>query len=168
MTWYLLNTKPRNEQRAYENIQSQGYEAFYPTYQNSRLVKGRRTEKIEALFPGYLFVNTDNEHANFNALRSTRGIYDFVRFGGKIAEVSKQLIQQLKNNLAQLQHSAAENSSHKLKRGDAVMITEGSFKGLQAIFEVEDGLERSVIFISLLAKQTKLTLSNAEFVKQSA
>lgn len=168
MTWYLLNTKPRNEQRACKNIQHQGYDAFYPVYKNTRLVKGSRTEKTEALFPGYLFVNTTDQHANFNALRSTRGVYDFVRFGGKIAEVNEQLIHQLKSNLAQLQNEAAANSAHNLKQGDAVTITEGPFRGLSAIFATEDGLERSVLLINLLHKQSELTLTNTAFEKQSA
>jgi len=168
MPWYLLNTKPRNEARACENIQNQGYQAFYPDYQNTRLKNGKRTTQTEALFPGYLFVNIADNKANFNALRSTRGVYDFVRFGGNLAQVSESLIQQLQSNLAALQNAAAANSDANLAMGDAVVITDGPFNGLHAIYQKQDGLERSVLFINLLEKQTKLTLKNTEFKKQSA
>lgn len=168
MPWYLLNTKPRNEARACENVKNQGYQAFYPDYQNTRLKNGKRTSQKEALFPGYLFVNITDEKANFNALRSTRGVYDFVRFGGELAKVSDALVQQLQSNLASLQNAAAANSDANLKAGDAVAITNGPFNRLSAIYQKQDGLERSVLFVKLLEKQTKLTLKNTEFKKQSA
>jgi transcriptional antiterminator RfaH len=30
MQWFVLTTKPREEQRAYDNLTSQGHEVFYP------------------------------------------------------------------------------------------------------------------------------------------
>ena len=120
------------------------------------------------LFPGYLFVNVAGNKANFNALRSTRGVYDFVRFGGQLAQVNQALISQLQSNIASLQHAAAANSATNLHKGDIVTITDDPFNGLSAIYQTQDGLERSVLFIKLLEKQTKLTLKNTEFKKQSA
>ena len=37
--WFVLTTKPREEQRAYDNLTSQGYEVFYPKI--TKVVKKR-------------------------------------------------------------------------------------------------------------------------------
>ena len=46
--WYLLSTKSRSENIAYDNLNNQGHETFLPTLTH--------TNKPKALFPGYIFV----------------------------------------------------------------------------------------------------------------
>jgi transcription elongation factor/antiterminator RfaH len=113
--WYLLTTKPRSEQRASDNLEAQGYEAFFPQFKNTRLLSGKRVQKVEALFPGYLFVKVEltSAQTNFNALRSTRGVGNFVCFGSDPSVVSEQLIAQLKQNLTQSIEVAQKNQHRK-------------------------------------------------------
>jgi len=163
MTWYVLTTKPRSEKRAQENLQNQGLEVFYPEFENTRLRQGKKTKTIEALFPGYVFINLNTEQANFNSIRSTRGVGAFVRFGMELATLSDTLIDKLK---ADTEITAKASAEKMLKTGDKVTITEGPFAGLDAIYQCDDGLERSVLLLQLIQKQSKLVISNTEFEKK--
>jgi transcriptional antiterminator RfaH len=71
--WFVLTSKPREEQRAYDNLTMQGYGVFLPKM--AQITK-KRDKKIalKPLFPNYLFIQLDKQVANFNAIRSTRGI----------------------------------------------------------------------------------------------
>ena len=49
--------------------------------------------------------------------------------------------------------------------GDSVVITEGAFEGLQAIFSEPDGEARSMLLLNLLNKQIKQSVKNTDFRK---
>jgi transcriptional antiterminator RfaH len=89
--WYLLTSKPREEQRAYDNLTIQGHEVFLP-----KVAKGVKTVALQPLFPNYLFIQLDKQVANFNTIRSTRGIGSFVRFGLNQAVIGNGIIDDIK------------------------------------------------------------------------
>ena len=70
---FVLTSKPREEQRAHDNLTSQGYEVFLPKISKISKRQGKKSVSLAPLFPNYLFINLDPEQANFNAIRSTRG-----------------------------------------------------------------------------------------------
>ena len=95
--WFVIYCKSREELRAQQNLENQQIHAFFPKIRKQKLTRGKKTIVEEALFPSYLFIFADQEDLNFTRIRSTRGINDFVRFGGEIATVSEKLIKQLKD-----------------------------------------------------------------------
>jgi transcription antitermination factor NusG len=58
-SWFLVQTKPKQEIRALKNLQLQGLGAFCPLVQVEKLYAGRRRVSQEVLFPNYLFVQFD-------------------------------------------------------------------------------------------------------------
>ena len=55
--WYVAHTKPREEFRALENIERQGFEPYLPTLRRDKIIRGALAVKIEPLFARYLFIN---------------------------------------------------------------------------------------------------------------
>lgn len=53
-----------------------------------------------------------------------------------------------------------------LQIGDKVLITEGPFRGLDAIFQNYDGKDRAIILLNVLNKPTKLVLSPDHFSRE--
>ena len=49
--------------------------------------------------------------------------------------------------------------------GQKVSVTDGPFKGIEAVFELEDGDARSIVLIEILGKQTRLNLLNTSLCK---
>ncbi|MDB5729347.1 MAG: hypothetical protein JWQ00_2552, partial [Noviherbaspirillum sp.] len=50
MSWYLIQTKPKQEFRALEQLENQGYTCFLPTLQVEGLITDKLHLCIEPLF----------------------------------------------------------------------------------------------------------------------
>jgi len=49
--------------------------------------------------------------------------------------------------------------------GDKINITEGPFKGLQALYSHTDGQQRAIVFINLLHQQIPTSVANTQIQK---
>lgn len=153
--WYLLHCKARQEARAKLNIENQGITTCFPQISVQKLRRGKRTTVNEPLFPNYLFIQVEQEQVNFNALRSTRGVSGFVRFGGVPAEVPGSVMQQLLDIEASEELSEV---SSQFKAGSRVQVEEGPFSGLQAVYQLPKGEERCLVLLDMLGKQQRIEI----------
>lgn len=149
-SWYLVQCKPRQDERAEEHLGRQGFTCFRPQCRRERLRRGRRGISGESLFPGYLFIQLAASD-NWAPLRSTRGVSRLVGFGGLPLPVSDELI-------AQLQERIESPPTPILKAGDRVRISSGSLTELDAIFLAMDGDERVTLLMTLLNREHRLSL----------
>lgn len=160
--WYLVYCRPKQELRAQQHLANIGFDSYVPTL----LVKKQRARKLvdskELLFPRYLFLNVDLD-TDLSVVKSTRGVTDFVRFGGKIARVPADLIKQLTEQQIELQRSRADQQC--FFAGDQLNISEGPYAGLPALFDMADGDERSIVFINMLNQQVRLNIENIALSK---
>lgn len=159
VAWYLVQCKPRQDVRAQEHLERQGYPCFRPLRQYECIVRGRRQVNIQSLFPGYLFIALAAD-ANWAPLRSTRGVARVVGFGGAPVEVDARLI-------SQLQQRAEQAPAPVLQEGQSVRITEGGYAELDAIFIAMDGDERVILLLNLLNRQQQVSVSLASITKAS-
>lgn len=72
-TWYLVQSKPRNEARALENLLRQGYETYLPLIEVERLQRGKLLKKQEPLFSRYLFLHLEEGNDNWGPIRFDPG-----------------------------------------------------------------------------------------------
>ncbi len=146
--WYLIKTKPRQEKKAKQNLENQGYVAFSP------MVK--INERLVILFPGYLFVRLNEKTQNFSPINSTKGVSYFVKFGLNFAKVPSSVIEFIKTN----QHISADKLKNldKLKPGDKVQISDGVFKNWVAIFKCYKPDDRVILLMNLLGNEQSLSL----------
>jgi transcriptional antiterminator RfaH len=163
--WLLLQVKPRQELRALENLERQNGECYCPQIQVEKLSRGKRIKVKEPLFPGYLFINAQPEQngLTYTSIRSSRGVSNIVGFGVEPIKIPEALIAGIKQREQPgLMCLKAEGLPQV---GDQVEILDGPFKGLQAIYSSADGLQRSIVLISLLHQQTPASLLNAQIEK---
>ncbi len=162
-TWFLLQTKSRQEGRAVENLERQGINCFCPRINIEKISRGRRKVVDEALFPGYLFVCFDRHSVSATTVRSTRGVSNFVSCAGAPVVVPKELIESLQQRACQQQDMA--EIAGAFKTGDHLEILEGPFRGLNAIFTQPDGDSRAIVLINLLNQKVKAVMSFASLQK---
>ena len=153
MTWYALQLKPAQGDRAVVNLQNQEIACFYPKITVEKIRAGKRTRKLEPLFPGYLFVHLEQTDPMWAKLRSTRGILRVVSFNNKPAGIADEVIQHIRDGLDKV----AEQGG--IKPGQTVELDDGPFRGISAIFQAYDGEERAIVLISFMQKQQKITVS---------
>ncbi|MCL6393982.1 transcription/translation regulatory transformer protein RfaH, partial [Pectobacterium atrosepticum] len=112
------------------------------------------------LFPNYLFVEFDPEVIHTTTINATRGVSHFVRFGAHPAIVPSSVIHQL--SIYKPEGVVDPETPYP---GDSVIITEGAFEGLKAIFTEPDGETRSMLLLNLLNKEVKQSVKNTGFRK---
>lgn len=142
--WYVINTKPKNEDRAASNLISGGIETLAPKLKLKKYKNNRFVTVIEPMFPGYIFAKFDPVD-EFRLVKYTRGVKTIVHFGERIVPIHEDLIDFIKSRL---ENGVATIQRKPLLRGDKIVIKDGPFKGLTGIFEREmDGKERVTILL---------------------
>jgi transcriptional antiterminator RfaH len=160
--WYLIHTKIRQERVALENLERQGFECFLPTILAEKLRRGVLQVVQEPLFPRYLFIRlgTGVESQSWAPIRSTLGVSRLVTFGQTPAKIHDELIAQL-----QVKTDSAEIQLRHFEPGEQVVVTDGPFVGVEAIYQMGDAEGRVMVLLNILSKQVKLSVPPASIRK---
>lgn len=149
--WYLIYTRPRQENRALNSLQQQAFEVYLPLHQSERLQRGKLRIVEEPLFKRYLFVHFAGHQNPWHAIRNTLGVSQLVHSGGQPAKVPAALVDALR----QLQTAPLV----LFQQGDSLRITDGPFRDLQVVFEMADGDSRAIVLIQMLNRLQKISVS---------
>ena len=142
--WFVVNTKPKNEDRATHNLLAANYEVVNPKIRMRKYKETGFSELVEPLFPSYIFVHFDPVD-DYYMIKYARGVKKIVSFAGKIVPLQDELIDFIQ---AQLTDGVARIQKKKFKKGEKVFIKEGPFKGLAGVFQRElEGEERVMILL---------------------
>lgn len=159
--WYLAYCHPKEEERAKLHLQNQCVDSYYPLVLTRKILRGKITEKIEPMFPRYLFIHVDIEIFSPLKIRSTRGISRIVGNGANWSRVPEELIHQLMRN--EDSDELRDVVSRLPKQGQQVLIEEGPFKGLQAIYQEPDGELRAILLLSILNQEVSDSFDNKSY-----
>jgi transcriptional antiterminator RfaH len=118
-------------------------------------------EKTEPMFPRYLFIHVDIHEFSPMKIRSTRGISRVIGHGEKWNIVPAELIYQLMRN--EDSDELRDVVSRLPKYGQQVLIEEGPFKGLQAIYQEPDGELRAILLLSFLNQDISDSFDNKSY-----
>jgi transcriptional antiterminator RfaH len=163
--WYVIHTKPRQEQRALSNLQQQGYQCYLPMIAIEKLSRERLNVIEEPLFPRYLFISLDASRygQNWSPIRSTWGVSGLVSFGSEPAKINSCLIDLLRKQ----EHVLSKYPQRLFSAGETLLVAEGAFAGLQAVYQMPNGENRAMVLIELMGKYTKMQISPASLRKVS-
>ena len=149
--WYVIHTKPRQEERARDHLGNQGYEVYLPLLKRAKRLRGRWKEVIEPLFPRYLFVRLVAYEDDFAPIRSTQGVNKMVRFGDNPAVMRREVIDSLRRG-EQLSGGLYLESSKIFEQGAKVEIIEGPLAGIRAIVQCDSGKDRVILLLNMLGR----------------
>ena len=154
--WYLVHTKARQEDTAITNLQRQNFRCYMPMLYVEKVRRGKPVVVAEPMFPSYVFVqlDTSGQGQSWSPIRSTLGVRELVKFGGHPPKVDAELITAL-HEREQLQQS---NPQALFAAGDKVVITDGPFAGIEAIYQTADAERRSMILLSMLNKPVSMRI----------
>ena len=116
--WYVLCSKLSKEEVLLRQLQSQGYDIFYPRYFTANGTTGRL--QIKAYFPGYLFIRLDLNSINQTAFQWMPNSEGLVSFENRPAYVPDNLIEAIKRHVEKL------NSKRLVDLVKNAEISEGS------------------------------------------
>ncbi len=161
--WYLVHTKPRQEDVALANLERQGYQCYLPQMRIERVRRRKAEVATEPMFPRYLFVRLDSsdQGKSWSPIRSTLGVSQLVHFGAHAAKVDDALVDLLRQREQALPAEATFTS------GEPVVITDGPFAGLEAIYQTADAERRAFILLEILSKPVPMQIDAGRLRKAS-
>ncbi|MEQ8612574.1 MAG: transcription/translation regulatory transformer protein RfaH [Gammaproteobacteria bacterium] len=158
--WYLIYTKPKQEDVALANLERQGFQSYLPKVIGLKRKQGRSIKTVLPMFPRYLFIYLDNQTDNWGPIRSTIGVANMVRFGMEAARVPEQLVQEIR---------ARENADgvvalpdKAFEKGQTVRITTGPFEGYEAIFSDRQAKNRVLVLLKIAENFVNVKLDQHE------
>lgn len=162
--WYVVRSKPKQEQRAKLNLENQGITTFLPMLDIEKIKRGKKTLATEPLFPGYLFIEVDDFTASFHKVRNTFGVSKLLMFGEQPATLSQAQI----DAMSELNEAKEKAQKYALpQQGEEVEITEGPFKGFLAKVVKLDGEERCIVLLNWLQQEVEATLEHTQIKRLS-
>jgi transcriptional antiterminator RfaH len=151
-SWYLVQCKPREDERALENLERQSFECYRPILEREHVRGGRRLLTKSALFPGYLFIRLDRLHDNWLPICSTRGVVQIVRFADYPLPVADRIIEEIQRRI-----EGEPLRESYLTPGERVVVTKGSFLGIEGIFMSREGDDRVILLLTILHSEQRLS-----------
>ncbi len=154
--WYLIYTKPKQEEIALLNLEQQGYEAYLPKVSGLKRKQGRSIKTIVPMFPRYVFIHLDNQIDNWAPIRSTIGVANLVRFGADAARVPDQLLTEIRSR--EDADGVVPLPNKDFTKGQTVRITNGPFEGYEAIFSEKQAQSRVMVMLKIAENFVNLKL----------
>lgn len=160
--WWIVQTKPRAEFTAMEHLKNQGLTTYCPLFKKE-LIKGRQLKiNTYPLFPRYVFVEADHTaQQNIHIVRSTFGVNRLLKVGEVPTKIPWELIHELK----QMESEKFYETQSHFNEGDHVIINQGLYQNLEAVYQMDDGLERAVVLLSIINKETQLRINKHSLQK---
>ena len=131
--WFAICTNPKQEDRAYHNLQASSVECFNPKIKECRCNQftGVVMHIARPLFPRYIFARFSTQGL-LRRISFTRGVLKVVSFNSKPAPIDNEVIKLLKSRVSS---DGFFSVGEALKPGDEVRIKDGPWKALVAVVE---------------------------------
>ena len=141
--WYAVYTRPRFEKQVFQRLLEQGIEAYLPMIKTMRQWSDRKKMVEIPLFSSYVFVNIDRKY--YDEVLQTLGVVKYITFEGKAASIPAEQINNLK--IIVNSNEKVETTWEQRKKGDQVIVTAGSLKGLKGELISEGGRKKVLVRI---------------------
>ena len=166
--WVLIYTKAKQEKKANENLQKQGFKTFLPLISPTN--KKKEFKSLVPVFPRYLFAQIDLELGNWTSIKSSYGVRNIVMFSEKFTSIPNNVIKLIQDKLDESCLYREDISIVDYQKGDPVSIEEGQFAGVEAIFLSKKSKDRVRLLLKLLntsvvAEMTSSDIKDKEIVK---
>ena len=158
--WAVVSLKPNQIHKAEVNLQRQEIDFLAPKIKVTKRQQNRFVNKINLLFPGYIFVHINLATEDQRKVQSTYGISKILKVGGQIAKLPEDFVEALKSTKL----DASRTYEHDLKPGDNVEIMRGPFTGLIAKIDELESSNRVKCLFNLLEGKITMSIENKDIV----
>ena len=154
--WLVATYKTNEVRRVESNLLKQGFDFYLPKIRTKKI---NSKPKVEALFPGYIFVNINLK--DYSALKYTLGIKNIIKFGDNISCISHKEIEAMQ---MVEEKSKIDPVVLQIKIGQEVMIANGSLAGSIVKVCSLPQKDRVGIFLSFLGSIRRVSVSKKDLI----
>ena len=130
LSWYVIQSKPREESRAEHFLREKGLQTYLPRMEVVRLQRGRNVIDHKPLFPSYLFCRFDLKKELAYAYW-TKGVARILPESTNPVPVEKAVVDAIRS----LQHKNGVIRQRRLRKNDRIRIARGPLKDILGIFQ---------------------------------
>ena len=166
--WVLIYTKAKQEIKANENLQKQGFKTFLPLITSTNKNSGFKS--LVPVFPRYIFAQINFGLNNWTCIKSSYGVSHIVMFGEEFTSISYKIIKLIQEKLNEEGVYKENISRVNFQKGDTLTIKDGRFIGIDAIFLSDKSKDRVRLLLKLLnttviSEVNKSDIGHKEVVK---
>ena len=156
LQWYALHVKSRHEFQVFERLTGAGIDAFLPSWKKNSKWQDRTKIIQLPLFPGYLFVHTDNNHVARMTVLKTKGV---VRMLGVVPGKPEPVPEEQIGYLKRIIDAGVEIDPFPyLREGQRVRIIRGPLAGLEGILVQKPNQHYLVLSVDIISQSTAVTI----------
>lgn len=160
--WYAVNTKPKKEDYAAQQLERKGFEVFLPKIEVTRKRGARRFTLLEPLFPGYLFVRVAPSLRTVKQVNRTPGVKYLLCAGETPVPVPDEAIALIRQRIGPRGHISPRPQA-EFPPGTRVAVRFGPFAGLVGVVERPvSGRGRVRVLLELLKRQTAVEFDGVD------
>jgi transcriptional antiterminator RfaH len=157
--WSVVQTESQREHVAAQFLKQAEFETYLPRC----LIRYGARERVQPLFPGYVFVEIIEQ---WWSVRWTVGVVRLLMVDDRPAKISQAMMNSIRkregdDGLVRLPRKGPRD----LVRGDAVRILRGSFEGRLGVYQGQSGSARSRILLDLLGREVQTVIATAEMAR---
>lgn len=154
--WYLIQIKSNSYKIAERNLNRQGFKTFMPLLEKTNKGRSKFTNCIKPLFPGYMFVGSEDNIDWWRKINNTLGVSRLLSYGGEPKALPEELISNL---ISRCDKFGLLIKSKTPAIGDSIMLMKGAFTDLVATIETIDEKERIWVMMELMGRHTRIQLT---------
>jgi transcriptional antiterminator RfaH len=157
LQWFVIQAKPKQEDRADSNLKAWMVETFAPRIRERSRDKytGARSHVTKHLFPRYIFARFDANNS-LHKIHFTRGVHSVVSYGNKPAPVEDQVIDAIRSRIAEDGYIRMDDD---LQPGDEVMIDNGPLRNFVGVFDRKiNDTNRVMILLTTVSYQARIVI----------
>ena len=167
LSWYVVHTHPKQEDRTAVNLQAWGMETLSPKLQVNRRneFSGQISRIARPLFPSYIFTRF-RFNESYHRVRFTRGVSSVITFNDKPTPLEDEIIALIQ---ARIGSDGFVKTTEDFHVGDEVIINDGRFQNFCGVFEREmPDTERVAILLNTVSFQAHVVVDKVLVAKVGA
>ena len=174
--WYILQTYVGFEdavRRTIEgkiensNLGDKLLELYIPLKKIIKLnKKGERTEKLEKIYPGYIYLKMILDKEIAYLIQNTQYVSRIAGTGDFAVALEEGYVERLKEKLAKEDELAGVTTVVNYKVGETIRVTDGPFKDMQGkISSIDTETSRVNVLLTIFDRETNVELDILEIQK---
>lgn len=156
--WFLVQTKPKAEAVAFQNLENQEITAFMPLQKITLRKASKFQSVLRPLFPSYVFISLGLNSILWRKIKNTRGVTRIVRFGPSPSQVPSMIMSHL---FSCCDSDGVFHTEKEHTIGNQVKITHGPMAGVTGSIINIDPQKRIQVLFDFMGQTSKITVASS-------
>ena len=131
MKWYVVQSKPREEERALHYLKEKGFDTYLPRMEVVRVRKFKNVKTKNPLFPGYLFCRFSKSDESLAHVRWTQGVKKLLPESVSPMSVDNEVVQAIHS----LEQEDGVIRKKPLQKNDRIRVARGPMQDVLGVFD---------------------------------